>query len=136
MRNTYATFDLPAWRRRLGWNQERAARELGLSIAAYRVAEYRCADHPQRPCILGLVHLAQLLERHPPALQWQPPPLVDDIGKQQIHAAGRTKLTAAKVRAIRKSPKSVTNAELARKFGVSAPAVAAARAGETWKHVQ
>jgi DNA-binding XRE family transcriptional regulator len=134
MRNTYATFDLPAWRRRMGWNQDRAAHELGVELSTYRRAEYLSADHPGHPVKLAVVRLAQLLEAHPPKSMWNPPPVVDDIGQQAIPSRP-SKLTEAKVRAIRKAPKSMTNVELAAKYGVSPVAVRAARIGETWKDV-
>jgi hypothetical protein len=46
---------------------------------------------------------------------------------------GLAKLDANKVRAIRRSEE--TDAALARKYGVSHPALASARRGETWRHV-
>lgn len=76
MRTTYASFDLLAWRRRMGWTQARAAHELGMSGSHYRAAEYHCADTRGRPTKLQLIRLAQLLEDRPPKLQWQPPPLL------------------------------------------------------------
>lgn len=38
------SFDLRAWRQRLGWDLSRAAQELGYSYSAYTAMEYRNED--------------------------------------------------------------------------------------------
>jgi DNA-binding XRE family transcriptional regulator len=133
VRNTYATFDLPAWRRRMGWKQDRAAHELGVELSTYRRAEYVCADTPGRPVKLSLIHLCQLIEVDPPADWWQPPPLVETVGQQDMKPPA-LKLTPAKVKKIR-AAKGVAK-EIGEWYGISAQTVRAIKARKSWKHVE
>ena len=64
MRTTTYPFKLREWRTRMGWTQRQAAEAVGLSLGAYRSAEYRAEDRPGSPVQATLVLLCRLLERH------------------------------------------------------------------------
>jgi transcriptional regulator with XRE-family HTH domain len=63
MKTTTLPFDLRQWRYRMAYTQVQAAQAVGMSLGAYREAEYRCQDRPGSPCAATLAKLAQALER-------------------------------------------------------------------------
>lgn len=56
-------FDLRGWRLRMGWTQDEAAHAVGLSLSAYRNAEYRSEDRPGAPVSAVLAKLCTLIEK-------------------------------------------------------------------------
>lgn len=63
MKVTTTSFDLRAWRRRMGLTQVRAAEELGMSTGGYIASEYRNEDRPNHPCNKTVALLAAKLEQ-------------------------------------------------------------------------
>ena len=63
MKMTTLAFDLRAWRNRMGWTQIQAARTVGMSLSAYRGAEYRAEDRRGAPVNATLVKLCEMIER-------------------------------------------------------------------------
>ena len=63
MKMTTTAFKLRAWRHRMGWTQDEAARVVGLSLSAYRNAEYRSEDRAGAPVNATLAKLCALIER-------------------------------------------------------------------------
>ena len=62
MKMTTTAFKLRAWRHRMGWTQDEAARVVGLSLSAYRNAEYRAQDRLAMPVNATLAKLCEVLE--------------------------------------------------------------------------
>ena len=55
--DTMTAADLKAWRERMGWTQERAARELGVTLRGYQWAE---KNGPQRSMVLHAQRIEQI----------------------------------------------------------------------------
>ena len=66
MKRTVVPYDLRMWRQRMGFTQEKAAEIVGMSLPAYRVAEYRADPPPlgRRECSKTLALLCRMLENH------------------------------------------------------------------------
>jgi transcriptional regulator with XRE-family HTH domain len=60
VKRTVVPFDLRTWRYKMRWTQARAAAELGLSLAAYRAAEYRSDDRHECSKTIALLALVLL----------------------------------------------------------------------------
>ena len=61
MKTTTIPFNLRSWRQRLGLLQREAAALLGLSLAGYRMAEYRAEDRNE--CSKTVALLAMAIEK-------------------------------------------------------------------------
>ena len=62
MRTTTISFNLRAWRDRLGLTQPEAAPLLGLSRSGYVTAELRNSRRPDNPCNATLAYLCMYRE--------------------------------------------------------------------------